>query len=472
MFLFSDNASAQMQATKTAKKPLPTINRIRSRTIDVKHIAIDLRFDWEKKQAYGTTAITFSPFKLTNQITLDAGMFTINSITSQNGTPLKFRYEGGDKNDNLKIILERNYRAREELTIKIDYRTNWVNRADPNNIWGSYGKGLRFLEPTSTTPKKRRQIWSAGEPDSNRYWFPGYDSPNDLRTTEFKATIDKKLTAISNGKLLETKENSDGTHTFHYKTETPYSNYLTSFVIGEFVDVRQKYKDLEIHTFGYPDEKDAIEATVERLPDMVKFFSEKTGFKYPFSSYTQVVAQDYPFPGRVGQHTVSTMSDNMIDDYRTHKDFLYLWDGVEAQSLASQWFGNLITPRDWSHIWLNQSFARYLDGQFNISKNGNDEFLIYQLNNDINRTLGMWKSGYRHPIVTRNYKDATRFTGDNYAKARGSLVLRILHKHLGDDNWWKAVRYYVKSNANRQVTTEDFRIAIEETTGESMDWFF
>jgi aminopeptidase N len=78
-----------------------------------------------------------------------------------------------------------------------------------------------------------------GEPESNRYWFPGYDSPNDFRTTEFTATVDKSLTVISNGSLVETRDNPDGTRTFHWKMDTPYANYLTSFVVGEYVDVKQ-----------------------------------------------------------------------------------------------------------------------------------------------------------------------------------------------------------------------------------------
>ena len=131
----------------------------------------------------GTAAITLSPFHPTNQITLDAGMLTIHSITLANGTPLKFSYDGGDKDDGLAITLDRVTAAGEDLTLKITYHTNWVNHSDPNNLWGSNGKGIRFFEPTSTEPIKRLQIWSMGEPESNRYWFPGYDAPNDFRTT-------------------------------------------------------------------------------------------------------------------------------------------------------------------------------------------------------------------------------------------------------------------------------------------------
>lgn len=454
-------------------KKIPPANGVRSLKTDIKHIAIDLRFDWQKKQAYGSTTITLVPLNRTDKIILDAGMLKINSATLPDGTALKVNYDGGDKNDGLEIILDRSYQPNEVLTIKIDYNTTWVNEADPNSIWGSFGKGLRFFEPTSTTPNKRKQIWSSGEPEGNRYWFPAYDGLNDLRTTEFTATVENSLMVISNGRLLETRDNKNGTHTFHYKSDTPYPNYLTFFAVGDYIDVKQNHEDIALHTFGYPDEKAAIEATTERLPDMVKYFTGLIGVKYPYPSYTQVVAQDYPFPGLNGQNTAAIVSDNMIDDYRTHADFLYLWDGVESHGLASQWFGNLLTPADWQHIWLNEAFCHYFDGLYTDYKNGHDEYLTYYLKiADMPAVLGDWSSGYRHPIVTQHYDNTAAFAADNYAKIRGSLVLRMLRKEIGEENWWKAIRYYVKTNANKQVTTEDFRSAIEKTTGESIAWFF
>lgn len=457
-------------ATYTEEKKLPPVQVMRSQKIDVKHIAINLSFDWTKKQAYGTTAITFAALNSTNKITLDAAYFIINSIKSQNGASLKFEYDKTDKNDNLKITLDRTYQAGEDVTVKIDYRTNHVNPTDPNSLGGNNIKGLRFSEPTSNDPGKPREIWSMGDPESNRYWFPSYDSPNDFRTTEFTATVDKKLTVISNGKLVETKENADGTRTFHWKMDTPYANHLTSFVVGEYVDVKQVYEGIELHNYGYPHETEWVQATVERLPDMVKFFSEKTGVKYPYQSYSQVFVQD--LPNWSGNSMTSTITENMVDDASTHADFLYLWDLTEGEALAHQWFGNYLTSRDWSHIWLNKAFARYFSGLYTEYKNGHDEFQLYHRLYDQGVYLNDWNSGNRQPVVNKHYEDVQAYSVDNYPYFRGALVLHILRKHLGEENWWKTIRNYVKSNANKSVSTEDFRKAIEETTGESMEWFF
>lgn len=458
------------QDAQAERKKLPPANQVRARNIDVKHLAIDLRFDWKKQQAYGTTSITFAALQATNRITLDAGMLTINSITLAVKTLLKFEYDGGDKNDGLAITLDRKYQPGELLTMKIDYRTNWVNQLDPNSLGGSNGKGLRFSQPTSNDPNKPMEIWSIGEPESNRYWFPGYDSPDDFRTTELTATVDKPLTVISNGRLVQTKANAAGTRTFHWKMDIPYANHLTSLVVGEYVDLKQRFGGTELHSFGYRQETDATAASVERLPDMVEFFSHRTGLKYPYSSYSQVFVQG--LPNWLGNSMTSTITENMVDDVPTHADFFYLWDLTEAEALASQWFGNYLTSRDWSHIWLNKAFPRFLSGLYDEHKNGRAEFLLYQHQFDHSTYLGDWNAGNRQPIVNNRYENARAFSAENYPYFRGASVLQMLRKHLGEDNWWKVVRHYLKSNANKAVTTEDFRQVVEHVTGEPMDWFF
>jgi aminopeptidase N len=453
-------------------KKLPPARWMRSRQIDVKHIAIDLRFDWKKKQAYGIATITLSPLHSADKITLDAGLLTINSIKLSNGVPLKFAYDGGERNDGLEINLDRIYKSSEEVTVKIDYHTNWSSPSDPNTLGGTNGKGLRFFGPTTTEPTRRQMIWTYGEAEGNQYWFPSYDAPNDFRTTEFTATVDKKFTVLSNGALAQTKDNADGTRTFYYKADIPYANHLTSFIVGEYVDIKQEYNGIPLHNYAFSDEVEATKASVAQLPEMIKYFSEVTGLKYPYPSYSQAFVQDLPWG--VGGNGLSTQTENMVDDDRTHADFLYLWDDLESETLAQQWFGNCITPRDWSHGWLSKSFARYFSELYDQHKNGSNEFHMYPRNSwdRLTNYFPTWNSGYRRPIVTNNYDDPSALLIDVYTSLHGAEVLHMLRKHLGDETWWRAIKLYVKANAFKSVTTEDFRKAVEEASGEPMDWFF
>lgn len=439
--------------------------------IDTKHLALQLQFDWQKKQAIGTAIITASVLQEGDKIYLDAGKLSIRTIESD-GKNLHFNYDGGDSDNNLEIVLDRTYTPIEVFTLKIDYHTNHENQADPNAIGGSFGKGLRFFKPTSTTPQKHKQIWSSGEPDGNKYWFPCNEDIGDIHTTEISATIPKPLMLISNGILIQVADNQDNTTLYHYKSDRPFPNYLVFIVVGTYCDVIQKSNKKKIHTYGYPHEKEAIAATVEQLPNMMQFIEKKTGYHYPFEQYSQVVVQDYPFPGLVGQNTVGILSDNYIDDYGVHKDFKYLWDGVALQALANQWFGNLIMPRSWEDFWLNNAFAQYFAGLYTIYDNSKEEYLLWYYPFERSNVLGDWNADIRHPIVPKTINNLSSFTSDSYSKFRGALVLRMLQKELGEANWWKSMRYYVKNNAGKQINTKDFQTAIEKTTGQTYQWFF
>lgn len=444
---------------------------IYGQNIDTKHLVLNLQFDWLKNQAKGTAEITFSVIKKTNKIYLDAGNLTVDSIEFEK-LKINFNYTGGDADNNLEIFLNKSYKPIETITIKIYYKTNYENHSDPNAIGGSFGKGLRFFQPTSTTPNKHKQIWSSGEPENNKYWFPCNEDIADIHTTEIFATVEKPLMAIGNGNLFNLTENQNGTQTFHYKSDMPFPNYLIAIVVGEYTNIIQQSGKTTINNYGYEQEKEAVKATTVLLPDMLSFLEQKTGYNYPFLNYSQIAVQDYPFPGLVGQNSLAIISDNYVDDYGVHKDFKYLWDGVAMQALANQWFGNLIMPKNWEDIWLNNAFAQYFAGIYTAKDNGNAEYFLWYYPFEKGNVLGDWDAKYKHPIVPKKISEVSVFTNDNYSKFRGALVLRMLQSELGEANWWKAVQYFVKNNANKQASTKDFQIAVEKVTGKSYQWFF
>ena len=451
------------QDEKNQVKKLPPVHYVRSRDYDMRHIALNLKFDWDKEQAFGTATVTLAPLTPNFQIVnLDAGALTINSVRL-NERDLKFKYD--EPNANLSIDLERVYNIGESLTLTVDYRTKGLVVANTLGFGG--GGGLKFIKPTDDNPNRRRQIWSQGESDYNRYWFPSYDSPNDFRTSELTATVQKPMFVVSNGKLLKRKDNKDGTETFYWKMDTPYANYLTSIVVGEYAEIKGEYQGIPVSSFLYPSEAKAGAASVQKLPAMVKFFSEKLGVKYPYVKYAQTVAEG--FGGGMENITATTMTPTLIRDERELLDVDT--EGLQAHELAHQWFGNYVTCREWSEIWLNESFATYLQALWDEHSRGRDYFLYADVRGNQQQYYQTWNQGVRRPIVTKYYENADALF-DTYAYPRGAAVLHMLRKHLGDELFFKSLNHYLTKNANQPVQTEQLRIAIEETTGQSMDWFF
>lgn len=454
-------------AQQDATKKLPPVNWVRSRKIDVKHIDLDLRFDWDKSQAIGVETITLTPFYDTDKFTLDAAMMAIDSISLEKGGPLKFKYDGKDGDDNLEIMLDRVYRSGENIAVKIAYKTNYVNTSDSAGILGGFGRGLRFIKPTADDPNKPRQIWSQGESEFNRYWFPSYDSPNDFRTSDIRVTVEKPFTVVSNGKLMETKDNGDNTRTFYWKMDQPYANYLSSIVVSNTDPVVQDFEGIPVYNYGYVNEKKEVAATVKNLPATIKFFSDITGVKYPYPKYSQAFVED--FGGGMENISATTQIEEMIHDDRELIDNDS--ESLQSHELAHQWFGDYVTCRDWGQIWLNESFATYMQAMWDEKLKGHEEFLYADVRGNQNSTLETWSEGRRRPIVTKYYADKDGMF-DTYAYPGGGSVLHMLRKHLGDKLFFASLKNYLTTNAHQPVSTEDLRIAVEETTGQSMDWFF
>jgi len=456
-------STATPAPTKRAQRSFPPTQYIPAHDYDQRNIKLDLRFDWEHEQAIGTATITLAPLvKDLRQIDFDAAYMTVSSVKLSSGGTLNFAYDA--TREKLSVALDRPYQPVEEFTVIISYHTNQPPLEKRSNLGGG---GLNFIKPRPDDPTRPRQIWSQGEAEFNHLWFPCFDHPSDFATSEMVATVEKPLSVISNGKLVEVRENSDGTRTFDWKIDEPHATYLTSIIVGDFAPVTGEYDGIPIITNVYSNEVQEGKVTAARLPEMVRFFSEKTGVKYPYAKYAQTTVRD--FGGGMENISATTQTDNMIHDARTELDATS--DGLQSHELAHQWFGDLITCRHWSDIWLNESFATYFQAMWDEHSLGHDAFLYLDVRANKESYYETWARGQRRPIVTKNYSEPDAVF-DTYAYPRGGAVLHMLRTILGEDNWWRSINHYLTKYAHQPVETEQFRIAIEETTGQPMDWFF
>lgn len=450
-------------AVRPTGRPMPPARYIPPHDYDQRNIKLDLRFDWDKEQLIGTATITLAPVvKDLRSVDFDAASMDISEVKLAAGTPLKYAYVAAK--ETLTVTLDRAYQPTEALTLVISYHTNNGAKGPGAGVGGG---GLNFIKPRPDDPTRPRQVWSQGEAETNHQWFPCFDHPNDFATTEIVATVEKPLMVISNGKLMSVKENSDGTRTYDWKIDAPHATYLTSIIVGEFVPVTGDYAGIPVTTYVYKNEVEEGKVTAARLPAMVKFFSEMTGVKYPYAKYAQTTVRD--FGGGMENISATTQTDNMIHDARTELDSDQ--DGLQSHELAHQWFGDYLTCRSWSDIWLNESFATYFQALWDEHRLGRDDFLYQDVKANQDQYYQAWTRGLRRPIVTKNYANPDAVF-DTYAYPRGGAVLHMLRTYLGDDNWWRSINHYLTKYAHQPVETAQFRIAIEETTGQPMDWFF
>ncbi|MEM7706180.1 MAG: M1 family aminopeptidase [Pseudomonadota bacterium] len=450
----------------------PTHNIPVTQRLDVEHVSLDLRFRSDAKEAVGTATIRLSTEKPASTVTLNSVGLDIESVEIIGRGPAEFSIVDSYQDGGLEIDLGSTYLPGEIAEIQISYRTTRVNDTDPSNIWGSYGKGLRFLGPSSSDHRRRIQIWSSGMPGSNRRWFPSYDQPDDLRTFEIIATVDAGLTAISNGRLVDEVINNDGTKSFHWREAVEHQNHRSSIVIGSFEKMQESSESIVLYNFGYPDEMVGVKASIDRLSDMANFMEETIGTSYPFASYSQVFVQELPWG--LSNSGLAILTENFVDSAEVHRDFLYLWDDLEAQSLAEQWFGNAIGTKGWEHTWVAKGLPRYLATLYNEARNGEAEILLssYHVPGDLATIHSDQQNGRSSKIVPAKVTDPSSFFVGNASAIRATVALRTLEGEIGRDALLRAIKRFANEYHGKLVSTSDFERAVAREAGQELGWFF
>ncbi len=424
----------------------------RDRTFDLRHIRLDIALDMEKREVRGSATLLLSSLNDgLREIDLDGEDLHIRKVSDGEGRSFEFEYDG----KRLRVRLGRALKAEADLTLKIAYD------ARPR-------KGMFFVRPTKEYPKRPWMVWTQGEQEDNRAWFPSYDAPNERMTSEVVVTVPEKHVAISNGRLLKEKhDEARKTRTYHWLQDLPHVNYLITIVSGEFDRHEEMWDGIPLQYYVPKGEGPKIKDTFRFLPSMMTFFSKATGQKYPWAKYAQAVVRDFTFGG-MENTTLTVLIDNCLVDPYTRPD--YRPEGLFAHELAHQWFGDFITTKSWNDLWLNEGFASYFDPLWFEAEFGRDEFQ-WVMHEEANGYFEEDAKSYRRPIVTSKYHDNEDML-DAHTYNKAACVLHMMRFVLGEDLWWKAIRFYVKRNALGNVETNDLKEAIADATGRNLDKFF
>ncbi len=419
--------------------------------VDVRHIKLEIAIVPKRKYVGGTATHTVQAINDgVRSISFDAAEMEIGGVTV-NGATARFDYS----DPILRIDLPRALKAGASAEIAIAYE------AYPR-------RGLYFTAPDKDYPKKPLQAWTQGQDEDSRHWYPCIDFPNHQQTSEVIVTVSAGMISIGNGELRRVVENKRaGTRTYHWYQSLPHVTYLLSQIVGEFAEIQHEWEGVPVQYYGPLGREKDLQATLDRTPDMLSFLSEATGVKYPYARYAQTFVADFIFGG-MENISATTLTDSSLLDKRAALDADA--DGLLAHELAHQWFGDLLTCRDWSHGWLNEGFATYFEAMYTEHNKGVDE-LRYELYQNAQIYFGEDANRYRRPIVNNVYHEPIDLF-DRHLYEKGSLVLHMIRTVLGDVLWRKAIRLYVSKHRSTNVTTPDLQRAIESATGRNIDWLF
>ena len=473
----SEHAASQSNDSKPAaavsadetKQDTPKVYHA-SRTVltDLINTKLEVSFDWTKSWLIGKETLQAKPhYYPSNELIMDAKGMEIKSV-SMAGKTVGFDY----KDDVLTIKLDKNYTRDEIFTVVIDY----IAKPDERKTGGSDAitsdKGLYFINPRGEEANKMPQIWTQGETESNSVWFPTIDSPNSKTKQEIYITVQDKYATLSNGKLISSTKNADGTRTDYWKQDLPHAPYLFMMGVGEFKVVKDTYKrpdgtSMEVNYYVEPEWEKHAKAIFGETPAMIGFFSQLLGVEYPWDKYSQIIVRDY----------VSGAMENtgavIFGDY-AYKNPRELLDNNDNSTIAHElfhhWFGDLVTAESWSNLTLNESFANYSQFLWDEHRYGLDE-AEYQAMQEAAGYFASGDQGGYHDLVWFEYKSREdMFDGHSYNK--GGRILHMLRKYIGDEAFFLGLKNYLKQNQFKAAEFHQLRLAFEEVSGQDLNWFF
>ncbi|MFL0606099.1 M1 family metallopeptidase [Cylindrospermopsis raciborskii] len=417
----------------------------------VEHIFLNLSLDISNQICFGDCSISLLPIRNhIDRLVLDAVNLKIKSVLI-NEIEQKFEHDG----KKLYIYLSEATQCGKRLLLAIAYSVEKPQR------------GIYFIQPDKYYPHKPTQVWTQGEDEDSRYWFPCFDYPGQLSTSEIRIRVPKPLMAISNGELIDTLE--DGNHQiYHWVQKQVHPTYLMTLAVSDFSEIKQGWQDKTISYYVEKGREADAERSLGKTPRMVEFLSQSYGYIYPYPKYAQVCVDDFIFGGMENTST-TLLTDRCLLDERSLLDNRNT-ESLVVHELAHQWFGDLLVIKHWSHAWIKEGMASYSEVMWTEHEYGPEEAAYYRLL-EARSYLNEDSHRYRRPMVTHVYREAIELY-DRHIYEKGSCVYHMIRAELGEELFWQAIHTFVQDYAHQTVETIDLLRSIEKATGRNLSFLF
>ena len=416
----------------------------------VEHIFLDVSLDLTQASLTGTCYLSLKPLRQgIEELTLDGVDLHINSVLVDSISQ-PFDYDG----EKLYIHLIQPT-SLETIQVALAYQVIQPQR------------GIYFIKPDSDYPDKPIQVWTQGEDEDSRYWFPCFDYPGQLATSEIRVKVAKPYLAISNGELISTSS-QDNEIIYHWLQKQVHPTYLMTLAVGDFAVIADQWGDIPVNYYVEKGREEDAKRSMGKTPRMIEFFSQKFGYPYPYPKYAQVCVDDFIFGGMENTST-TILTDRCLLDAKAATDNRRT-ESLVAHELAHQWFGDLVVIKHWSHAWLKEGMASYAEVLWTEVEYGQDDADYYLLG-EARNYLQEDSTRYRRPIVTNVYREAIELY-DRHLYEKGACVYHMIRTILGDELFDATIKTFVNDNAHQTVETIDLLRAIEKTTGYNLNPLF
>jgi aminopeptidase N len=425
-------------------------NALAENPAHVSHYALDLGFDPAHSAISGTVALSMV-FRKADALTIDVDLshgYAVSEVLV-GGKSMKFSHD----KDVVEIQLEKPTKVGQRLELSLKY--SGTPSKDGSFLFGTH-EGIPMIA-------------SNGLPYSARDWWPSLDTPADkAESADITLTVPGNLFPVSNGKLVSDVKNADGTRTAHWHVSYPIYADVISIAATNYETFQIPYKALNGETmpisfYVYPEDLEKAKVQLPVLADIMQHHVSRFG-EYPFLREKYGVAE-FAVPSYREHQTIPSLGPNFFTG--DHK-----FDRVLAHELAHQWFGNALTVKNWSDVWLNEGFATYANLLWIESRKGEDAFreALKKIDPQTMQHTPGSEDGDGAVFIADPEHDPNLLGMRTFLK--GAWTLHMLRHVMGDQKFFAALKKYVHKYQYGEVESASFENICEAEYGKSLDWFF
>ncbi|HEY3783300.1 MAG TPA: M1 family metallopeptidase [Fimbriimonadaceae bacterium] len=451
------DAKAQFNNGDAFSAPNATVHYAPNREYDLINVNVDVSVDWPDREFGGSVVDTLSPLRNgLDHITLDAGENLNIKSVEIDGQSTSFKHEGK------KLIIASGMIPRDKVVrVKVTYDSKNAG----GRGFGQGGEGGWHWIQTRVGEPNRIGFWTQGETGYNSNWVPIWDYPNDFTTSETHTTVPADWTVIGNGVPVSNTLSSDGkTRTFVWKMTIPHATYLLSLCGGPFDVGHDSWRGMPLWYVVPKGEGNLIKESFGHTQDMLSFYSDAIGYRFPWPKYAQDAMFD--FGGGMENVSATTLGENSLTDERAG---YYAMDSLNSHEMGHQWFGDTVTTKDWGQIWLNESFATYMQIMYFEHSRGPNGYA-----REIESALQSYlqeAQRYHRPVVTNFYSNPDAMF-DQHTYPKGGVILHTLRQMLGDQAFFAGLKHYLLLHQHTPVETNDLCEAMTDSSGINLHPFF
>lgn len=405
--------------------------------VDALHYDLDLAWDADQRELTGTATITLRATADADHLQLDfAAPLEVRSA-ELDGEKVKSSHEGKD----LLIAAEVEKDGVHELVLAYSGKPGPVpSPSKRDDMAGGLG----------WTVTETGEVWTMQEPYGAYSWYPVNDHPSDKALYDFTLRVPEKWVGVANG-VLTSRTKKGGQTITEWHLDSPAAAYLVTVAIGDYVETKDESPSgVPVSVWTGPGDTESREA-LAAIPATLDWLEKRLG-PYPFSSIGAVVVDS---DSAMETQTMMTFGNSPYS--RTGQ--------VIAHELAHQWYGNQVTPLDWSDLWMNEGMALYLAEGLWFAEHG--EFPLW----DIVDNWRMSEPSLRRQAGPPGNPDRDEFAA-SVVYVAPALMWHELRRRIGAVTFDRMVRAWPASQADGSANREEYLAWIEEQTGQELTAFF